>query len=153
MADNLIPSLPQFWRNGGVGNGNYVPGQNGITLAADLFTVSVAPSTAYKLKAFTDGIDYNILAGVHQVDANGMFLNDSGWRWLDLANPDGYTFTTLPNAVGIRLVVRSTDYTAAGRDVLFADMGEGVLLRMSEPPFDDWYPATIESGGGWLYER
>ncbi len=144
MAENLLPSMSGFWRNGGVGNGNYVPGQAGVTLEAEIWTVPVEPSTEYKLQAFADGIDYNVLAGLHQVDADGKFLNDSGWKRLDL---DGYTFTTMENAAGIRLVVRSSDYTYAGRDVLRVDMGERVLVRLSETPYDAWEPAPVEAGG------
>ena len=99
------------------------------------------------VSAFAQGIAYGVWAGVHQVDADGKFLNDSGWKRLDL---DGYTFTTMENAAGIRLVVRSSDYTYAGRDVLRVDMGERVFLRMSETPYDTWEPAPAEAGGGRL---
>ena len=147
MAENLMPSMSGFWRNGGVGSGNYNASQAGITLEPEIWTVAVEPSTEYRLQAFVQGIDYGVLAGVHQVDADGKFLNDSGWKRLDQG---GYTFTTMGNAAGIRLVVRSSDYTYAGRDVLRADMGERVFLRMSETPYDTWEPTPAEAGGGWL---
>ena len=148
MAANLIPSMSGFWRNGGVGNGNYVASQSGITLEADVFTVRVAPSTEYKIQAFTDGWDNGVYAGLHQLDGNGAFLSDSGWK--NLAG--GYTFTTLPNAEAVRLVVRPSSYPNFGmRNALRVSMGDRVRIRMSETPFDSWEPASAEgSGGGGL---
>lgn len=146
MSENLIPSMSGFWRNGGVGSGNYVPGQSGITLEEEMFTVPVEPSTDYKILAFTDGWGNGVFAGLHQLDSSGAFLNDSGWKNLENG---GYSFTTLPNAVGVRLVVRAASYpNNEMRDALRAAMGDSVRLRMSETPFDAWEPAPAEGPGG-----
>ena len=151
MAVNLIPSLSGYYVNGGVGQGVLNNSQIALRLVDEIATVPVKPSTTYTVRAFVGEWDDGVVAGVHQLGQDLGFLNDSGWRVL---HGDGYRFITRDDAAYVRLVFRSSTYTAERRDQLHVALGNDVLLRMSEGEFSSWEPSSLDCwpGGGRLDE-
>ena len=155
---NLLTNSPEEWMESTCNSGIYSrSGSSRIAPAVNRVTIPVVSSTPMSFHVFDNtGIDgQEWYVGIHQLDKDLTFLNDSGWRKCP------YTFTTLEDTAYIRLTVRNNssfieNTTNMGFAAALSAIGStlGFMLQYGEPT--EFRPAVEDShlnlfGGGWSF--
>lgn len=141
---NLLTNIKNNWKLGKLTSGVYsssgtqicpINGPDGVNIK-----IPIESSTPYIVQGWSNLQDYSTLyVGVHQLDENLSFLNDSGWKQI---TGTGYSFTSLTNAKYIRLTFRDYTYTTASATAIIAALGESVFLKFEKGNVaTDWTPA------------
>ena len=141
---NLLTNTKANWKTAGLGNGVYASSGNQICPTngsqGTNFKIPIEPNTPYIVQGWSELTDYPTLyVGVHQLDENLTFLNDSTWKQI---TDTGYSFTSLSNAAYVRVTFREQTYSASGAAAVVSAMGDSVRIKFEKGnKATDWSPA------------
>ena len=151
--ENLLSNDKSNWGKYSCSSGVY--GSTSNRFAPYQITIPISSSTKY-ICHITDylKLGQQFYVGVHQLDSNLTFLNDSGWKVVP------YTFTSLSNAAYVRLTFRDALNNSTNIQTYLDNIGGKILIKFEKgdkvtpwcPNLSDALATTMGMNDGIEYD-